>query len=140
MSGDQDKKQRPAGRKLAEWVTLGVSVVLVLGVAGHLLREALEDRPPYIPVTVRVLTEEAGDTGGTFVLPLEVANRGGRTITSLTVRVTTRPADGGAAEPTEIDLTIDYLGEGASERVYVVLDRHPRELRVEARTVSYQLE
>jgi uncharacterized protein (TIGR02588 family) len=131
-------QKRPTRRKFAEWVTLGVSVVLVLAVAAYLFLEAVKEHPAAVPVTVRVLTEEVQEVEGTFVVPVEVMNRGERTLKELTIKVTFAGGSTGGQEPG--DITIDYLGEKAKERVYLYLDVHPRELRIAARPLSYQLE
>jgi len=136
MSQQQD--QRPAGRKLAEWITLGASIVIVLAVAGYLFVEAIREHPPVVPFEMRVLTAEARATADGFVVPLVVTNRGEQTVKELNIRVTTN-AGGGDQEDTR-DITIDYLGEKASERVYLIFGRDPAALQPQARPVSYQLE
>ena len=133
----QQQNERPAGRKIAEWFTLGTSIVIVLAVTGYLFVEAIKEHPPVVPFEMRVLIHEARATEGGFVVPLVVTNRGERTVKELNIRVTTNA--GGDKEDTE-DVTIDYLGEKASERVYLIFDRDPAALRPQARPVSYQLE
>lgn len=138
MTTADAKPQRPTGRKVAEWVTLGASVALVLAVAGYLFREAMRDHPAAVPVTVRVLADEAREVDGRFVVPVEVTNRGERTLKGLTIQVTIRGGAPGGREPA--DVTLDYLGEKARGRVYLYLDQHPRDLGVEARAYRYELE
>ena len=79
--------------------------------AAYLFREALKEHPPAVPVTVRVLTDEVQEVDGKFVLPLELANRGERSVKVLTIQVTI--GKGASGEPEPGDVTIDYLGEKA---------------------------
>jgi uncharacterized protein (TIGR02588 family) len=134
---EQARPRRATGRRLAEWVTLGVSAVLVAGVAGFLLYGALQEQPPFVPVDVRVLTELAREDGGRYIVPVELRNRGRRTVKDLQVRVRYESAGGGKESG---DFTVDYLGDRATQKVYLYFDRHPRDLRVDATPFAYQLE
>ncbi len=136
MSGG-DITKRPAGRKLAEWVTMGLSALLVLSVAGYLAYEAVRDNSSFVPVKVRVLAAQAQPTEGHFLVPIEVRNAGQRTLSNLRLRLTYRSAD--ASEHAE-DLSVDYLGERASQTIYLYLDRDPQQFPIVVRPVAYQLE
>ena len=139
MSRDDDAEtgRRFGGRKLAEWVTMGVSVVLVLGTAGYLVYLGLRADPPLVPVEVNVMIDRAENKDGRYVVPIEVRNRGRRTVKNLEVRLTQLSADG---RQVSSEITIDYLGEGATAKAYVYLNRDPRVARPEAEPFSYQLE
>ena len=128
---------RPAGRKPAEWVTMGLSVVLVLGVAGFLVYEGMNQDSLFVGAEVKVLAEQAVERRGKFVVPVRVENPARRTLKDFKIRVTYQAAGGG---PETEDVVIDYVGERASVTVYVYLDRDPRAARVEARAVGYRLE
>lgn len=137
-SSDPTRDERSTGRKLAEWVTMGVSAVLVLGVAGCLLYQALRTEPPFVPARVRVLSDQARESDGRYIVPVEVSNGGVRTLKEIKVKVTYRPAQGGGEETG--DFVIDYLGGRATQKVYLYFEKHPRELKVEASPFQYQLE
>ena len=128
---------RPAGRKLAEWVTTGVSLVLVLGVAGFLVYEGMNQDSKFVGAEVKVLVEQAVERGGKFVVPVRVENRARRTLKDFKVLVTYRSASG---ERQSEDVVIDYVGERASATVYVYIDRDPRGAEVEAKAAGYRLE
>jgi uncharacterized protein (TIGR02588 family) len=137
VSTKTTRKDRPTGRKFAEHVTLGVSVLVVISIAGFLVRGALQDRPPVVPVDVRVLTSDARQAGGRYVVPVEVRNQGRRTIKDLKVRVAHAAQDGTRETG---DVTLDFVPASAVQKVYLYFDRPPRDLRVEAAPFSYQLE
>lgn len=136
MNTDQINR-RPTGRKIAEWVTLGVSLLLVLGVAAYLCYRALRETPRIVPLEVRVLAERSQKLADRHVVPVEVKNHGHRTLKNVKVKVVQRQP-GVAGEATQ--LSIDFLGEGGVQMVYVYVQAHPRDLPVEAVPVSYELE
>lgn len=136
--GGPGKPERPTGRKLAEWLTLGLSIVLVLGVATFLLYSALQDHPPFVPLEVRVRTDAARETDdGQFVVPVEVRNLGRRSLKSITIHFTHASADGSTESG---DFLIDHLGEGATHEAYLLLDQPPSVAKPEAEASDYQLE
>jgi len=133
----RNQNQRPGPRKLAEWVSLGISVALIFGLAGYLLMEALKPHPAYVPVKVQPLLKQVREEENRFILPVEVTNQGRRTLRDLTIEIEFRP-DGGKPESREV--TIDYLGERSKQEIYVYFDRHPRALQVQARPLTYRLD
>ncbi len=135
--GGAGKADRPTGRKLAEWLTLGLSVALVLGVATFLVYSALQDHPRFVPLEVRVLTEDARESGGHFIVPVEVRNLGRRSLKEITVRFSHSSAEG---KKESGDFVIDHLGEGASHQAYLYLDQHPRAAKPDVTASDYQLE
>lgn len=84
-----------------------------------------------------MLSEQARPQGGKYVLPIQIHNRGDRTLSSLKLQVSCKSVGG---VTTEGDILIDYLGEGASTTVYVYVEQHPRELQIRVQPFAYQLE
>ena len=128
---------RATGRKLAEWVTFAISALLVLAVAGYLAFEATRDDEPTVPIDVRVLSDQGSQKNNGYVIPVEVHNRGRRTLRALQLRLSYLAGDG--SEQAD-DFTIDYLSEQAKQTVYIYLDRQPGESPITVRPVAYQLE
>lgn len=127
----------PSNRKLAEWVSLIVSALLILGVATVLAYKAMQPNERVVNVDATVQMEKIQASGGRFVLPVVLANKGGRTVRELTVEVSFQPED---AEPQTAEATIDYLGENSEEVIYFYFEEDPRGLQVEARPASYRLD
>jgi uncharacterized protein (TIGR02588 family) len=102
----EDSKGRSA-RKLAEWVSLGISAVLILGLAGFLLVEAFRANEPFVPVEVQAKADETRQLNGRFILPVQITNHGEQTLRDLKIELSFTSPDG---EPDKTDLLIDYLG------------------------------
>ena len=124
-------------RKLAEWVSLGVSLCLILGIAGFLLYETLRSSAPHPIVRTRLLHQEVKKVDGRFILPVEIQNRGERAIRLLRLEVSYTPP-GGREETRELD--VDYLGEKSGQTVYLYFDEDPKTLGVKAEPQFYFLE
>jgi uncharacterized protein (TIGR02588 family) len=124
-------------RKLAEWVSFGVSALIVVALAAYLVYDGLRTNGPIVPIEVTVAIDEAARAEARYVVPVKVRNNGRRTLTDVKVRVTHRS---GGGEARSEDFDIDYLPEDAQETVYVFVDRDPREAQVEARALQYRLE
>jgi uncharacterized protein (TIGR02588 family) len=124
-------------RKVAERVTLGISGAIVLGVAGFLVFEMVRADGPFVAADVRPLVDQARHAHGRYILPVEVRNRGGRTLQDFRGEVTYRVPDGTAERR---EFRIDFLGEHATQTVYVYSAHDPRGLRVDAQPLDYRVE
>jgi uncharacterized protein (TIGR02588 family) len=74
-------------RRFAEWISLGISTVLLLCLAGYLLLQALAPDSPYLLAEARPLTAEVQQKGDRYILPIEISNQGRRTLRELKVEV-----------------------------------------------------
>ncbi len=133
-NGQTDQPAHSAGRKLAEWVSLGLSALVILALVGYLAVEAFRKNEPFIPVEVQALLNDTREVEGKFILPVKVTNRGAQTLRDLKVELRYEPP-GSAAETA--DVLIDYLGERSEQTAYFYFAQHPNALKLEARAVSY---
>lgn len=134
MSGGGATRGR---RRLAEWVTFGVSLALVLALAAHLawrLREPVTER---VDARVAPRFDDISQQAGRYLLPLEIANPGGRTIRDLQVRIDYR---GERGERRTMDVLVDYVGQGAEQVVYTYFRDDPRTLSIHAEAISYRVD
>jgi uncharacterized protein (TIGR02588 family) len=131
-------KGRPGQRKLAEWVSLGISGALIVALAAFLVYEIVKGDSKFNLARTVPQMDAVQQVSGTFILPVEVENPGERTLRDLSVELTYTPP--GAQEPQKAEAKIDYLGEGARQRVYFYLDHDPRQVPVQVRPVHYQLD
>ena len=132
---DKDRDEGPAkGLRLAEWVTLGLSIGMIALLAGALLRIAGKEEVGLVFPTTRVILEDVREGAGRFALPIEVENKAGRSLTNLRIGV----GHGAGAERVERVVTMDYLTAAAKKRVIVLFDSHPRDLGVQGAVLSYE--
>jgi uncharacterized protein (TIGR02588 family) len=124
-------------RRLAEWVTFGVSLALVLTLSAHLAWRLREPVTDVVDARVTPLFDRVAQQEGRFVLPLDITNPGGRTIRDLQVRVEYRGAGG---ERRSMELLVDYLGQSSEQVVYTYFRDDPRTLSVRAEAMSYRVD
>jgi uncharacterized protein (TIGR02588 family) len=131
------KHPRRGPRRLAEWLTFGVSAALLLVLAGHLvwrMREPVDD-VAFAQVVAR--PAQVREHGGRFALPIEIENPSRRAMRDVLIRVR-RP--GPDNTPESVDVLVDYLGQRSSQTVYVYSSFDPRGGAVDAEAVSYRVD
>jgi uncharacterized protein (TIGR02588 family) len=120
-------------KNVLEWTVFGVSLVLVLGTLGYLVREALTDSdgPPEVVV---VLGAPRAGAGGHMV-PVTAENRGAATAedVQITIRLT---SDGGEEEAV---LTVPYLPREASRSGWVTFRGDPGAGGLEVAGIAFQV-
>ena len=127
----------PGPRRIAEWVSFGISLAIILALVVHLSWRLLAS-PAVLPnVRVTPRFEGVAEVGGHFVLPLEVSNPGPRTIQDVQIRIRYRSRRGATES---MDLVIDYVGLTSTQTVFAHFDRDPRGMAVEADAISSRLE
>jgi uncharacterized protein (TIGR02588 family) len=100
-------------------VTFGVSVVVLVLVAGLIARQASEgDRPPEPRVLKTGPAERRGDQ---YVVPVEVRNEGGGTAESVQVVAELKVGD----EVTEADQMVEFLAKGERAELAFVFEEDP---------------
>ena len=128
-------KEMPV-RKLAEWVTLGVSSATILGLMTYLVLDLTEPDSPYVELVATPMHAEARRVGERFVLPIDIANRGSRTVSHASFSVAVAGIDSGRNETIEVD----YLARESTQRVYKFVDRDPASAKVTVTPVYYRLD
>lgn len=134
-SDDGKKTRRSAPRRLAEGISLAISALLILSLAGYLLWEAVEGNGPYAVVDVQLAWADLQETNGTYILPVRIKNTGSVTLRDLEVRINHLDEDGKSAER---EIKIDYIGEQSTETIYLYFNRPPKELQVKAIPLQYR--
>jgi uncharacterized protein (TIGR02588 family) len=124
-------------RRLAEWVTFGISLALVLALFAHLAWRMREPVTDVVDARVEPRLDRVAQQEGRFVLPLDIINPGGRTIRDLQVRIEYRGADG---ERRSMDVLVDYLGQSSEQVVYTYFRDDPRTLAIRAEAISYRVD
>jgi len=132
----QSGHRASTGRKLAEWVTLLISSVLVFGLAGFLLIQALQPHSKFVMMRATPRFENTEKQGRQYFLPIEVENRGRRTVREVNIEVKWKEQ----GKPQSRDVPIDYLGERSRQTIILIFDSDPKLLRVEAVPTYYRLD
>lgn len=136
--GGGGERGRPGRRTLAEWVSLGISAALIAGLGVFLVYEIMKGDGAYNVARAVAQTDQVQQVEGLFILPVEVENRGERTLRDVAVELTyTLP---GKEQPETAEAKIDYLGEGVKQKLYFYLEHDPRQMPVSARALHYQLD
>jgi uncharacterized protein (TIGR02588 family) len=135
-SGEEDRgngKEETKERSAAEWITLVVSVIVVVGLLGMVLFDYFSrgSTPPIIDV--RYVMEGIRQESEAFYLPVEVENTGAETAEAVEVEVTFKGEDD--AEET-VGFTVDFLSGEEVHHQTVVFKMDPREGEL-AHTVSF---
>lgn len=133
-SEGQEDEQQSASRSIAEWVTLAVSSLLVLGLVT--LTSYLYLTAPTDPaaMTVHPQLSEVYQSGDRFYVPIAVTNTGGQTAEEVRVRVALTDA-AGIAESAEFQ--VQFLAGGGVGRGVVSFSGDPRTGRLAAAVVSF---
>ncbi len=134
MSGQETKKERDKGRSTIEWITLIISISLVLALFSLIVYEYLgqSDQPPQIVVSYQ--RQQVKKLNGSFVLPVVITNHGEQTATNVLV-IISFGSGGNQADQTQIQ--IDFLAGGATEQRMVVTQEDPSRVDLRVNSISF---
>jgi uncharacterized protein (TIGR02588 family) len=132
--GGQDEPER-RGRSAAEWTTLAVSIVLILGLLALVTYVYIGggNEPPI--VEARPLLDEIRHEGESYYLPVEVTNRGGRTAEEVLIMAELAGSDGSAEQS---EFTLDFLAGGETREGTAVFATDPSAGELTIDVASFQ--
>jgi uncharacterized protein (TIGR02588 family) len=110
-----------------------LSGLLLLGAAGYLVWEGTR---PHVPPEFAAKLGEVRESGERFYLPLVIRNTGSESVQGLAVSLELRDAERVVERATT---TVDWLPEGSSRRVVLILDEDPRAFRPVVGFEGYQV-
>jgi uncharacterized protein (TIGR02588 family) len=118
--GQEESGQR--GRSAAEWTTLAISIILILGLLALVTYVSMtgSNEPPI--VEARPLDQEIRHEGESYYLPVSVTNRGGRTAEEVVIQAELAGSDG-SSEASEF--TLDFLAGGETREGTAVFATDP---------------
>ena len=110
------------GRSAAEWTTLAISIILILGLLALVTYVTITggNEPPI--VEARSLLDEIRHEGDSYFLPVAVTNHGGRTAEEVLVQA---QLIGGDGSQEETEFTLDFLVGGETREGTVVFATDP---------------
>ena len=123
-------------RRLAEWLSFGVSLALLLLLVAHLVVRVLEPSARVIEARVTPLLDQAQRQGSRYVLPVEVENRSPRSVRDLQINIRYE-LDG---RPESMQLVLDYVGQTSLQVVYAYFREDPRGLSISTEPLSYRVD
>lgn len=135
-TGDQTARiESDSARSIAEWTTLAVSIVILLGIVGAMSYLYLrgDDRPPAI-----VVEHDLGEVwheGDLYYLPVVVTNEGNRTAENVLVQA---ELDTGSGSPATADITVTFLAGGEQAEGTFIFADDPSQGELTVHAVSYQ--
>lgn len=113
--------------RLAEWVSLGLSTLLIATVVVYLAFGISREGDEYVDIKVEIATGKARESAGKTILPVLITNE------------SNRPAKNVKIKAGEVEVDIDYLPAKAVEHVYLVLPKGDSS-QVKAEALSYEVE
>jgi uncharacterized protein (TIGR02588 family) len=133
--GDGEEQPEGQGRSAAEWTTLAISIVLILGLLALVTYVSISggNEPPI--VEARALLDEMRHEGETYYLPVEVTNRGGRTAEEVLI---TAALAGSAGSAEESEFTLDFLAGGETREGTAVFTTDPSAGELTIDVASFQ--
>ncbi len=116
-----------------EWMAAAVSTLLVLGVVGYLLYDAVGR--PRTPPAVTVRADTVVKAGGVWLVRFRAENHGHETAAA--VKVYGELKEGGQAVEAS-EAVLDYVPGGSVRRGGLFFRADPRAYRLELRALGYQ--
>jgi len=127
-----EPERRPPNTSPLEWVVAGLSLLLVLGVAAFLLRDAFSKPPSPPRITFEV--DSVVRAGRGWLVEFRARNQGRTTAAGVEVEGELL-ADTGSVETSAV--TIDYVPAGGSTGAGLFFSSDPRRYRLELRPKGY---
>jgi uncharacterized protein (TIGR02588 family) len=110
------------GRSAAEWTTLAISVILILGLLALVTYVSITGGNEPAIVSATPLPDEIRQEGEAYYLPVAVTNHGGRTAEEVLVQAELVRGDGSAEET---QFTLDFLAGGETREATAVFATDP---------------
>ncbi len=132
---DGQEATGPRGRSAAEWTTLAISVSLIVALVALVTYVSISggSEPPI--VEAKPLLEEIRHEGQSYVLPVAVTNRGGRTAQEVLIQAELAGSDGSSQQR---EFTLDFLAGGETREGTVVFATDPAAGELTIAVASFQ--
>lgn len=132
--GDEPSQPEKKARSTAEWVSIFISIAIVLAFAvtvGYVYLTR-SNAPPTIDAQLRFA--EVRQEAGLFYLPIEVTNSGGDTAEDARIVLT---QDTGRGQSETIDFQIRFLAGGETQTAVIAFHERPTPENTRVSAVSY---
>lgn len=130
---DSQSRQESNAIPIWEWIVAAIGLMVVAGVLGFLLYEALGGNQ--LPPDVKLSVDSVVQTGNGYLVKITAANQGGSTAEGVIVEGELRRG----TEPVErSQTTIDYLPPHSEKRAGLFFTRDPRQFELQVRPFGYE--
>ena len=121
-SDARTQQESDQGRSLAEWVTFGICLAILVALVGLVTFADFrgEERPPTVEVTPAL--DAVRHEGDRYYLPVQIRNQGDQTAEDVRVRLSLTSGDG---EIESADVTVPFLAGRETARATVVFRKDP---------------
>lgn len=119
---DKDEAKQGKERTAAEWVTFGVSVLILLALVGLVIFQALTRGNRPSTIKVEPMLQEVRQSEGAFYLPITITNDGDEAVGDVEIQISLASE---GSEPETIAFTVQFLAGGESQEETVVFSKDP---------------
>lgn len=120
-------------QRFGEYVTFFLSLAIVLGLSGILLRNLFEkEDSDFLTFEHEILWREMKSENDSVILPVEITNKGGKTATTVKVEISDHE------KSYEVDL--EYIAGHSKKKFFMILPVAPQETELKVRLVYYSLD
>lgn len=115
------------------WIVAAAGLVLVAGSAGFMLYRAFagDASPPALVIEANAVVP----SGGGYLVPIRVTNRGGSVAAALTVEGVLKD---GLATVEASAITMGYVPVGSRRKAGLIFSRDPRKFELQVRAKGYE--
>jgi uncharacterized protein (TIGR02588 family) len=118
------KKESQPSRTTAEWVTLGVSLGIVLGLLGLLTYLSFRGGEQPVLIEVEPQLDSVREEGGRYYLPVEITNQGDATASEVQIEISLSDVQGNEHSSS---FTVQFLAGGAAAKGEAIFTADPRQ-------------
>ena len=130
---EKQEHRRKSHTPVSEWIFAGVGLILVVGVVGFLMYQAVTENPSSPDVTVQVESVITLRSG--YLVKIKITNHGDATAAGLIVEGELRKGE----EQIELSRTeIDYAPAHAEKRGGLFFSQDPRRGELRVRALGYE--
>lgn len=129
---ERDRQDEDAPRSAAEWVSLGVSLLLLAGLVAAIV--GLWATSSEEPARFAIRAGRARQAGERYYLPVTLTNEGDETASQVTLEGEVTPPDGG--EPETASTTFDFVPGRSTAEAELLFSSDPS--GAEIRVTSFQ--
>jgi uncharacterized protein (TIGR02588 family) len=126
--------EKSNGRTVAEWVTLGVSIAILVAVFGAITWFYFTRNSSEAIIEVTPRPEQARQARDAYYVPIEITNTGGRTAANVQIVVLHDSGDGNSETS---EFSIQFLAGGATSRGTAVFRTDPNAGTFTVDVISY---